>query len=67
MPQNYITSEGFFNTTGFPDLNPASLSGMNVTRAVTRPDASNVELVFSFRTPIRIPNRSYITYIIPRE
>jgi len=53
--------------TAFPDLVPATLTSVNITRAITRPGASNVEIIFSFRTPIRIPNRSYITYIIPRE
>lgn len=67
LPQNYITSQGFFNMSELPALQPTNLTDVNITRATTRPGATNVEVIFAFRTPIKIPNRSYITYIIPRE
>jgi hypothetical protein len=69
LPQNYVTSQGFFNMSNLPSLQPTnfSIEAVNVTRAMTRPGLGNVELTFAFRTPIKIPNKSYITYIIPRE
>ena len=66
-PENYITNEGIFNELNFKPYIYQTLTDVNVTRESTKPGQTAFELLIQFRSPVKIPNRSVITYYIPRE
>lgn len=62
-----MTSQASINETQLPAYLPSLISDINVTRSATKPGQTAIELVISFNSPVKIPNKSLITYIIPKE